>query len=99
MISKELYYIHGGYTPGWCGVGAAVLRPTTFYHILKNHITLSSFWCKKLDIRGGTALVEYTPGEMGAYVRIFHHKRNITVLVMGIFHYNVIYKLQKDIVL
>ena len=29
MISKELYYIHGGYTPGWRGVGAAVVRPTT----------------------------------------------------------------------
>ena len=53
IISKELYYIHGGYTPGWRGVGAAVVRPTTWSHILKNHITLSSFWCKKLDIRGG----------------------------------------------
>jgi len=29
MISKELYYIYGGYTPGWRGVGAAVVRPTT----------------------------------------------------------------------
>jgi hypothetical protein len=34
-------------------VGAAVDIPTSFYHILKNHITLSSFWCKKLDILGG----------------------------------------------
>jgi len=53
MISKELYYIHGGYTPGWRGVGAAVVRPTSTSHILKNQITLSSFWCNKLDILGG----------------------------------------------